>query len=557
MIEASALQDTGDETAGALPLPEASCSKLHMIRIRELKKEIICLHQSIEVERLLRESGLLKIERKCDKYDALLEYVDLCITEKEGEIKNIEKALKRQDELFQNELMQHNVILAKIQKEINLTKDQYNNKKSGLVKKLSEMQHIQQSRSELMSKYEIIKRTIDDKLVEHNKYCLERNLQHTIEKNCLQEEVKTRIAQMAEEFRIAAKQREKHCQIKTLYANGVLFQRWYKLARKLQNAQGKNQFLRLATKKLRIEIDLSESIKVQMQKKLMKRLKALLVQLKKCKIQEEAYQDSQGSLSTEIGDVKTVDLKPVSRTMEMRERRQTLFTRMCAEKAELQEAKMLSEQLNQTLYSEYDQLKRLTLAREKMTSLLTEMMKALAQAKELFESNKAIADSEGSIRKQRLLAVFFALLYMTNRLCGSVTPNKLGIARVSRQMFVTHFSSDSGVSLAKRRSERPSRPLQLGSGISNVNTSGNETRSLIGQLSKNSQRLIGKHLGLSTSSVGVQATPAWLRRTMNALEEILGEPEACASEKLTSSKRRPWLEIDCNICGQLFSVPET
>ncbi|TGZ75132.1 hypothetical protein CRM22_000553, partial [Opisthorchis felineus] len=78
---------------------------------------------------------------------------------------------------------------------------------------------------------------------------------------------------MAEEFRIAAKQREKHCQIKTLYANGVLFQRWYKLAGKLQNAQEKNQFLRLATKNLRTEIEISESIKVQMQKKLMNRLK--------------------------------------------------------------------------------------------------------------------------------------------------------------------------------------------------------------------------------------------------------------------------------------------
>ncbi|TGZ67167.1 hypothetical protein CRM22_004950 [Opisthorchis felineus] len=427
------------------------------------------------------------------------------------------------------------------------------------------MQHIQQSRSELMSKYESIKRTIDDKLVEHNEYCLEINVQHTIEKNCLQEEVKTRIAQMAEEFRIAAKQREKHCQIKTLYANGVLFQRWYKLAGKLQNAQEKNQFLRLATKNLRTEIEISESIKVQMQKKLMNRLKALLIQLKKCKIQEEAYTDSQGSLSKEIGDAKTVDSKPLSKTMELRERRQSLFTRMCSEKAELQEAKMLSEQLNQTLYSEYDQLKRLTLAREKMTSLLTEMMKALAQAKESFESKRAIADSERSIRKQRLLAVFFALLYMTNRLCGSVTPNKLGIARLSRQMFATHFPSDShsGLSSTTRRSERtnplfrPSQPLQLGPGIPNVKTSGNETRSLIGQLSKNSQRLIGKNLRLSTSSVGVQATPAWLRRTMNALDEILGEPEPCASKKSTSSKRRPWLEVDCNICGQLFTVPES
>ncbi|GAA48965.1 hypothetical protein CLF_102274, partial [Clonorchis sinensis] len=473
------------------------------------------LHQSIEVERLMRKSGLLKIERRCDKYEALLEYVNLCITEK--------------------------------------------------VKKLSEMQHIQQNRSELMLKYESIKRMIDDKLVEHNKYCLERNVQHTIEKNCLQEEVKTRIAQMAEEFRIAAKQREKHCQIKTLYANGVLFQRWYKLAGKLQNAQEKNQLLRLATKKVRIELDLSESIKVQMQKKLMNQLKALLIRLKKCKIHEEAYIISQGSLSTEIRDGETTDSKPISRTMELRERRQSLFTRMCAEKAELQEAKMLSEQLNQTLYSEYDQLKRLTLVREKMTSLLTEMMKALAQAKESLESNRAIADSERSIRKQRLLAVFFALLYMTNRLCGSVTPKKLGIARVSRQLFVTHFPSDShsDLSFTNRRNERinpmfrPSQPLQLGPDISNVKMPGNETKSLIGQLSRNSQRLLGKNLKLSTSSVGVQATPAWLRRTMNALGKILGEPETCASKKPTSSKRRPWLEVDCNICGQLFTVPES
>ncbi|CAH8612154.1 unnamed protein product [Dicrocoelium dendriticum] len=258
----------------------------------------------------------------------------------------------------------------------------------------------------------------------------------------LLEEMKERVRNLADAFKLATEQRGEKVQMETVDKNGRLSRQLSLMGTGVLTVLDKNKSLQAVNSHLQKDVSTLKEVNEQMRRKFALHLKHLEETIRNCQAQQNDLHVLRGKESVQIPhDAGPPDVEPENIEKE-------LNSKVEPTRIQLDQLKMQYEQTKRRIKAELIRLEDANAARQLLNEMVSEVAQSLRDAHELFQPEVVLARSEKRHRKNRLLAALFVLLSTSDLLGSRTTLRQLGISSINRSSsppyrlpFMNRFSS--------------------------------------------------------------------------------------------------------------------
>lgn len=248
-------------------------SEPNIRRIENLHAEVNALLVTTDSLRILKDEIANIQDRMSVTSSDIQDYLDRCVSLKENECKTLTAHLKALQEWINAQKKAHEDQIARLLLEIDEVEERLGLEKTILTGKISSMEDIRVQRDEMQWKFSEMQRMLDETTsANRTEYCL-MDLELTILQHRLLEEMKERVRNLADAFKLATEQRREKVQMETVDKNSRLSRQLSLMGTGVLIVLDKNKSLQAVNSHLQKDVSTLKEVNEQMRRKFALHLK--------------------------------------------------------------------------------------------------------------------------------------------------------------------------------------------------------------------------------------------------------------------------------------------